>query len=196
MEAILKDIEKYKSEGNEKGLRRVLSEFLAKRDEFYKEAFTKELMYEYCEAIYDALILEMDEEEEDSIELAERAYALISYLIYKTDVIRFEYYKLRFLLLHYFADYFVDTLVTLFLEQFREDRLLEARVLTDECIQKMQIVDLIDLEEMDKITMEADEQITDASNSIEMDFELNDEEIKEAKLMSKVLFTALYQKYK
>ena len=48
--------------------------------------------------------------------------------------------------MHYFADYFTDSLIEVFLKKYRENNLLEARNLALESIERMQLFDIFLIE--------------------------------------------------
>ena len=150
---------------------------------------------EFADALYKTLLLELDEEEEESIETAELAYIALCRLI-NSDAATPEHYKRRLLLLHYFNDYFTDAVIEIFLSAYRKEHLLQARNLALECIDKMQLADMFHLEEHEADFLEADEQIADACNAIETDPNLSEEERRNAALLHKVLYAYLKAKYK
>ena len=154
------------------------------------------LQPEFSEALYKALLLELDEEEEDSIETAELAYVSLGTALNGKQSSEPEYYKRRLLLLHYFCDFFTDSIIELFLTKYKEDNRLQARNLAIECLEKMQLADMLYLEENNPDFIEKDEQIADACNRIAISPDLSAEERKEALLLHKILYAYLKTKYK
>lgn len=192
---ILKEIEEFSREGNRKGMTAALRLIIYNRRLFYKQSVEGVLQKEFSDALYKILLLELDEEEEESIETAELAYLGLGCLSDEASVDP-EHYKRRLLLLHYFCDYFTDSIIEVFLARFREDNILQARNLAIECLEKMQLSDMFYLEENEPAFIEKDEQIADACNTIVTDPDLSDQERKDAALLHKVLYAYLKTKYK
>ena len=71
--------------------------------------------------------------------------------------------------MHYFCDYFTDSIIEVFLSKYREDNILQARSLAIECLEKMQLSDMFYLEENATDFIDGDEQLSDACNGIETD---------------------------
>lgn len=192
---ILKEIEEYSREGNRKGMTAALRLIMNNRRQFYRQSVEGGLQKEFSDALYKILLLELDEEEEESIETAELAYLGLGNLSDEAPVDP-EHYKRRLLLLHYFCDYFTDSIIEVFLARFREDNILQARNLAIECLEKMQLSDMFYLEENEPAFIEKDEQIADACNTIETDPDLSDQERRDTALLHKVLYAYLKAKYK
>ncbi|NCE71767.1 hypothetical protein [Odoribacter sp. Z80] len=193
---LLKDIETYSRTGNRKALNTVLRTLMNERHAYYQQSIREALQPEFSEALYKALLLELDEEEEDSIETAELAYVSLGTALNGKQSSEPEYYKRRLLLLHYFCDFFTDSIIELFLTKYKEDNRLQARNLAIECLEKMQLADMLYLEENNPDFIEKDEQIADACNRIAISPDLSAEERKEALLLHKILYAYLKTKYK
>lgn len=192
---ILDEIQEKGRNGNRKALTSTLRQLMDKRDEYYRQSINENLSDEYADALYKILLLEMDEEEEDSIEIAELAYMGICAAFAQSGETP-ELYKRRLLLLHYFCDYFTDSVIEIFLKKYRTDNLLQARSLAIEYLERMQISDMIHLEENEPDFINRDEQVADACNTIQTDTNLSAEELEEARLMHKVVHVYLQAKYK
>lgn len=195
LKEILEQIRLYSQTGNRHELAHALRALMAKRREYYLQCVEEGRIEEFADALYKTLLLELDEEEEESIETAELAYIALCRLI-NSDAASPEHYKRRLLLLHYFNDYFTDAVIEIFLSAYRKEHLLQARNLALECIDKMQLADMFHLEEHEADFLEADEQIADACNAIETDPNLSEEERRNAALLHKVLYAYLKAKYK
>ena len=193
---ILNEIQTLSNSGNRRGLTAVLRQVMVNRRLLYFQSIDENLEEEFADALYKILLLELDEEEEESIEIAELAYLGLGSIIKTTSPGNPEHYKRRLLLLHYFCDYFTDSIIEVFLAQYRKDSLLQARTLAIECLEKMQLSDMFHLEENNAEFIEKDEQITDACNTIETDADLSEEEKTNAALLHKVLYAYLKAKYK
>lgn len=196
LKKILDEIEEKSRSGNRKALTSALRRLMERRSEYYRQSIHEKLSDSYADALYKILLLEMDEEEEESIEIAEQAYTGICIALEQGNQESPELYKRRLLLLHYFCDYFTDAVVEIFLKKYRTDNLLQARSLAIECLEKMQISDMIYLEENEPDFINRDEQVADACNTIQTDTNLSGEELQEARLMHKVMFVYLQAKYK
>lgn len=195
LKELLTTIQEQSQAGNRKGLTTTLRTLMENRREYYRQSVEEALQEEFSDALYKTLLLELDDDEEDSIEIAELAYlGLTSTLKDKTG--NPEQYKRRLLLLHYFSDFFTDAIIEVFLSRYRKDNILQARSLAMECLEKMQLSDMFYLEENEAEFIDGDEQLSDACNAIETDPNLSEEERKEAGLLHKVLHAYLIAKYK
>lgn len=193
---ILLEVEETSRTGNRRGLTAILRQLLGNHREYYWQSVEEELLNDYADALYKILLLELDEEEEDSIEIAELAYIGIGTLLQQGETPSPELYKRRLLLLHYFCDYFTDSVIEVFLKKYRTDHLLQARSLAIECLEKMQLSDMFYLEENEPDFINRDEQLADACNGIETDANLSEEEQQEANLLHKIMYAYLRAKYK
>lgn len=196
LKEILDEAQAHSQSGNRKGLTAVLRLLMNNRRAYYLQSTEKALENEFSGALYKMLLLELDEEEEDSIEMAELAYLGLGDTLRKAGSASPEHYKYRILLLHYFCDYFTDSIIEVFLPSHRQDNILQARSLAIECLEKMQLSDMFYLEESEPDFINGDEQLTDACNTIETDPDLSTEERMNAALLHKVLYAYLKAKYK
>lgn len=187
-------LQKFCQAGNRRETNNILKDIKNNRHTYCHESIKQALTEEYADALYKSLLLELDEEEEESIEMAELAYMTICIQI-NSENVKPEHYKLRLLLLHYFSDYFTDSVIEIFLQKYRKDHLLQARKMALECIERMQLSDMFHLEENAPEFIEKDEQITDACNTIELDANFTKEEREEAHLLHQVLYAYLKNKY-
>lgn len=193
---ILTEVQTSSRAGNCRGLTATLRQLLCKRREYYWQSVEEQLLDDYADALYKTLLLELDEEEEDSIEIAELAYMGICTVLQQDETPSPELYKRRLLLLHYFCDYFTDSVIEIFLKKYRTDNSLQARNLAIECLEKMQLSDMFYLEESEPDFINRDEQLADACNTIQTGVNLSEEEQQEARLLHKVLYAYLKAKYK
>lgn len=195
LKELLEQIHTHSQNGNRRDLCAVLHSLMDKRQEYYHQLSDASMTEGYADGLYKTLLLELDQEEEESIETAELAYIALCSLI-AGETVTPEHYKRRLLLLHYFCDYFTDSIIQVFLAAYRKEHILQARNLALECIEKMQLADMFHLEEHAPDFIEHDEQIIDACNAIETDADLPDTERAEAALLHKVLYAYLKTKYK
>lgn len=195
LKEILEQIHTHSQNGNRRDLCAVLHSLMDNRQEYYHQLSDASMTEGYADGLYKTLLLELDQEEEESIETAELAYIALCSLI-AGETATPEHYKRRLLLLHYFCDYFTDSIIQVFLAAYRKEHILQARNLALECIEKMQLADMFHLEEHAPDFIEHDEQIIDACNAIETDADLPDTERAEAALLHKVLYAYLKTKYK
>lgn len=195
LKELLEQIHTHSQNGNRRDLCAVLHSLMDNRQEYYHQLSDASMTEGYADGLYKTLLLEIDQEEEESIETAELAYIALCSLI-AGETATPEHYKRRLLLLHYFCDYFTDSIIQVFLAAYRKDHILQARNLALECIEKMQLADMFHLEEHTPDFIEHDEQIIDACNAIETDADLPDTERAEAALLHKVLYAYLKTKYK
>lgn len=196
LKEILAEVQTQTATGNRKGLNAALRILMNNRREYYHQSETEALQEEFSDALYKVLLLELDEEEEESIEIAELAYLGLGTVLKQEIPVSPEHYKRRLLLIHYFCDYFTDSIIEVFLPRYRQDNILQARSLAIECLEKMQLSDMYYLEENAADFIDGDEQISDACNGIETDPNLSDEEKQQATLLHKVLYAYLKAKYK
>ena len=195
LKELLEQIHTHSQNGNRRDLCAVLHSLMDNRQEYYHQLTDASMTEGYADGLYKTLLLELDQEEEESIETAELAYIALCSLI-AGETATPEHYKRRLLLLHYFCDYFTDSIIQVFLAAYRKEHILQARNLALECIEKMQLADMFHLEEHAPDFIEHDEQIIDACNAIETDADLPDTERAEAALLHKVLYEYLKTKYK
>ena len=191
LENILDESLLHSASGDRKALRLLLKKVIPDRFHYYHESRDITRQEEYADLLYKILLLELDEEEEESIELAELAYLGISESISTVPTHIYESLKKRIILMHYFSDYFTDSLIEVFLKKYRENNLLEARNLALESIERMQLIEQNFDDRIDR-----DEQLTDVCNDIELAPNLTDEELTEAQLMHQVLYAYLKAKYR
>ncbi len=195
LKKILLAIQEHSQSGNRRELIQNLRLLMQNRHKYYRESVEEALLAPFSDALYKTLLLELDEEEEDSIETAELAYLSLGTIL-NTENNNPEFYKRRLLLLHYFRDFFTDSIIEIFWAQFREENRLQARTLAIECLEKMQLSDMFYLEENEADFINGDEQIIDACNAIETNPNLTTEEKANATLLHKVLYAYLKAKYK
>lgn len=207
LKEILDEIDSATLQGNRKIITRNLKKILIERKSFIEDCKESKLYDAFSDTLYKALLLELDEEEEDSIEAAELAYLSVVHAIdeehkafdsgsvKENDELAI-LYRRRILLLHFFNDYLLDTLVEIFLKNYRKDNMLLARNLADECLQKMQVVDIMFLEDNFGEFIDNDEQLSDVYTKLSIPFDLTEKESLEASTLHKVLFAYLKVKYK
>lgn len=196
LKELLSEVQDQSMAGNRKGLSTALRQLMNNRRTYYQQSMEENVQGEYADALYKILLLELDEEEEDSIEIAELTYLSLGCAIQQSGPATPEYYKCRLLLLHYFCDFFTDAIIEVFLSGYRTENILQARSLAVECLEKMQLADMIHLEEEEADFINKDEQLADACNAIETDPDLSDEGRRNAALLHKVLLAYLKAKYK
>lgn len=196
LKEILSDIRQQSGQGNRKALISSLRHLMNNRLAYYHQSEDEGLQDEFSDALYKTLLLDLDEEEEESIEMAELAYLGLGSIFRQGNPLRAEHYKRRLLLLHYFCDYFTDSIIEVFLSRYREENRLQARNLAIECLEKMQLADMFYLEENERDYINGDEQLTDACNGIVSNPDLSAEERENAILLHKVLYAYLKAKYK
>ena len=119
LENVLDESLLHTASGDRKALRLLLKKVIPDRFHYYHESRAITRQEEYADLLYKILLLELDEEEEESIELAELAYLGISECILSTPAHIYECLKKRIILMHYFADYFTDSLIEVFLKKYR-----------------------------------------------------------------------------
>ena len=182
LEDVLREIGELSNiHADRKKLRANLLEIRDHRLAYYNQSNEKELQAEFSDALFKILLLELDEEEEESIEIAELAYLGLGHIFRRPELPTPELYKRRLLLLHYFCDYFTDSIIEVFLSKYRED---------------MQLSDMFYPQENATDFIDGDEQLSDACNGIETDPRLSEEEKANAALLHKVLYAYLKAKYK
>lgn len=196
LKQLLEDIQKYCEEGNRKALTASLREIMHNRQHYYRNSIDYDLQDSYGDALFKILLLELDEEEDDSIETAELAYIGLSSVLNESFLLSPEYYKRRLLLLHYFSDYLTDAIIEIFLKKYRDDNMLEARSLALECLGKMQLSDMLQLETQFPEFIDQDEQLNEACNAIDINPDMTEQEYAEAALLHKILLAFLKTKYK
>lgn len=196
LETLLDESSLHAASGDRKALRSLLRGVIPERFRYFHESRALTRQEEYADLLYKILLLELDEEEEESIELAELAYLGISEHIMCSPENTYECLKKRVILMHYFADYLTDSLIEVFLNKFRENNILEARNLALESLERMQLFDIFFMEQNFGERVDRDEQLSDVSNDISLAPNLSDQELVEAQLMHRVLYAYLKTKYR
>lgn len=196
LENLLEEIQHCCEKGDRKTLPGILQNLMQHRRQYHQDSILQGRQDDFSEALFKILLLELDEEENDSIETAELAYAGLSSVMNNPDSVTPEHYKRRLLLLHYFSDYFTDAVIEIFLKKYRKDNLLEARNMALECIEKMQLADMLLLEEQYPDFINGDEQLADACNALTLSPDLSETDRAEADLLHKILHAYLKAKYK
>lgn len=196
LECLLEEIRCCCEKRDHKALPCMLRELMRNRRRYYQESIRLAKQDAFSESLFKILLLELDEEENESIETAELAYAALASVMNDAASVTPGHYKRRLLLLHYFSDYFTDSVIEIFLKKYRENNLLEARNMALECIEKMQLADMLRLEEEYPDFINGDEQLTDACNAIDLSPDLSEAERAEAGLLHRVLHAYLKAKYK
>ena len=129
LEDVLREIGELSNiHADRKKLRANLREIRDHRLAYYNQSNEKELQAEFSDALFKILLLELDEEEEESIEIAELAYLGLGHIFRRPELPTPELYKRRLLLLHYFCDYFTDSIIEVFLSKYREDNIYRREV--------------------------------------------------------------------
>lgn len=196
LEELLQEIQQHCQNSNRKALNSALREIMENRRHYYHNSINSQLLDELSDSFYKILLLELDKEEEESIETAELAYLAVSSILKQQENSTPEQYKRRMLLLHYFSDYFTDSIIEIFLKKYKQENLLQARQLAIECLEKMQITDIFHLETNYPEFINSDEQLNEACNMIRINPNLTEEEQQEALLLHKVMHAYLTAKYK
>ena len=196
LESLLEEIQHCCEKGERKTLSGILRNLMQHRRQYYQDSILRGRQDEFSDSLFKILLLELDEEESDSIETAELAYTGLTSVMNEPEAITPAHYKRRLLLLHYFSDYFTDAIIEIFLKKYRKDNLLEARNMALECIEKMQLADMLLLEELYPDFINGDEQLAEACNAISLSPDLPEAERTEATLLHKVLHAYLKAKYK
>lgn len=195
LKEILEEVHTYSINGNRRGLSSALRQLSDDRQGYYQQSVAAQLEEEFSDALYKMLLLELDEEEEDSIEIAELAYLTLSIALRRQPFATPGHYKRRLLLLHYFCDYFTDAIIEVFLAKYRQENILQARNLALACLEKMQLSDMFYLEENEPEFINRDEQLAEACNTIETNPNLSEQEKEEALLLHRILYAWLRAKY-
>lgn len=191
---LLKEVRMNCESGDRKTLRGVLRQIMDDRLGYYHDSVAAGRQEEYSDALFKILLLELDEEEEESIETAELAYVGLGAAI--KGGVTDERYKRRLLLLHYFSDYFTDAVIEIFLKKYRKDYGLEARNLAMECLDKMKLADMLWLDENCPGFVQEDEQLSELAVALPVPAKWEEKERKEAILLHRVLQAYLEYKYK
>lgn len=196
LEHLLEEIRRCGEKGDRRALPGILRELMRHRRAYYRDSIRLARQDAFSEALFKILLLELDEDENDSIETAELAYTALAAVVNDPAAVTPAHYKRRLLLLHYFSDYFTDAVIEIFFKKYRKNNLLEARNMALECIERMQLSDMLRLEEQYPDFINGDEQLADACNAIGLSPDLSETGRAEAGLLHKVLHAYLKAKYK
>ena len=195
MDAMIREMESCHQETDRRVVRRVLQKMLPQRYMLFHVCKQRMCLGMYADLFYKSLLLSLDDEEEESIEIAELVYLSLTEELLRKEGDVYENLRKRISMLHYFADYFTDSMIELFLSKFRETHRLEARNYALEILTKMQWKDLFYVEENFHEEVDQDEQLREIMNSLEVFSRFSDQELAEVELMQKVFYTYLKVKY-
>jgi hypothetical protein len=180
--------------GDKRAARVSLRSLLSTRVAAFHHARALGRLAEYAAYLYVALVIDLDDDERESIEAAELAYAGLSESI-ETDGL-YEITRQRVLLLHKFTDYLADSWMELFAKRYRESDRIRARNLALESFEQMQLADVHDLEQrFGKQRVDADEGLNDACNTIHLPAPPTREMLEGAALMHRAFHAYLKTKY-
>ena len=196
LEQLLNEARRHHQAGDRRALRSLLKQAVPNRVAYYRESLGLARHGEFADLLCKALLLELDEEEEESIELAELAYVSLCEELKKGAADPYVLLKTRAILLHYFADYLTDCVIEIFLKKYRKDNLLQARNLALDSIARMQWADIARIERLYGERIDEDEQLNDICNDTDTVPDFSEEELAEATLMHRVLHAYLKAKYK
>ena len=196
----LEVLEEAMEDGERRQIRRALNEIMLQRRDLYTECDTQDHFDSFSKALFHALILELDEEEEDSLETAEMCYAALGRILKMSEESEIdpEIIKRRLMLLHYFSDYLSDAVAGLFMPENRSKHLLDARNLAMDCLEKMQLLDLCWLGEHHPEFVEGDAQIESCDHQLTRNIghEEIEDALKDAYTLHRSLTACLAVKYK
>jgi hypothetical protein len=183
-------------EGDRKATSIALRALLVGRLAAYRAARALDRLGEYAAYLYAALVLGLDEEEEESIEAAELASAGLSEAVVAAPSGAYELLRKRIFLLHHFPDYLADSWTTTFTREAREERLLEARSLALDFFTLMQLADVDLLEQrFGRRRVDDDEALNGACNELSLPSAPSREELLNATRMHEIFFTSLKTKH-
>jgi hypothetical protein len=183
-------------EGNRKATAVALRALLDGRIPAYRTSRALDRLGEYAAYLYAALVLGLDDEEEDSIEVAELAYTGLSEAATNDPAHAYELLRKRVFLLHHFPDYLADAWSATFTRKTREGRLLEARALALEALARMQLADVDTLEQrFGKRRVDDDEALNNTCNELDLSSIPSRDELSDATLMHEIFFTSLRDKH-
>lgn len=194
MKNIFDEIDRAISKGSRRELESSLRPIIERRVELFYDSIAGGYQESYTNAMIKALFLEMDEDEDVGIEIAELVYLSLSMQISQDEYNNPYPYKQRVLLLHYFYDYFVDTFVNIFLKKYRKDNILESRSLSIESLLKMARADLYLLEDTSIEFVDTDSDLNELTGGLS-DVCFSDDDLEDAGLLHKILGKYLYIKY-
>lgn len=195
LEQLLNEVKHHTQNGNRKALSLLLKEIIPERINYFHKSQFFNRLDEFTDILYKILWLELDEGDDESIELAELAYLGISESIRLTPELNYELVRKRIILLHYFSDYFTDSIIDIFLKKFRKNNLLEARGLALDSLAHMQLADLYFLEQHFGDQVDQDEGLNETCNQINIAALPNQQELENAALMHRILYAYLKVKY-
>jgi hypothetical protein len=146
------------------------------------------------------------DEEEENIGLAHLAYLYLSKAIMEEEkkhpeVDTCELFRLRkdrIIVLKSFDDFFVDSLIDFYFSDQKAENLDDYNEQRKAVLSRMPLMQFADiyLIEQDYPNLRDDEFLLDLANYIEADEEVNEENLKEAFLLQKILFKHTYDKVK
>ena len=194
LEVLLNQIARACETGNRKTLSPLLREIIPQRRVYFHQGQLLGRLAEFTDILCKILWLNLDEEEEESIEIAELAYLGLCEEAGGMPP-DYEVIRKRILLIHYFSDYLTDSMINLLLKEYKSTHLLEARRLVINSLVQMQLADLHYLEQRFSEQADNDEALNEACNQLEIDTLPDKQQLADAMLMHQVLHAYLRVKY-
>jgi hypothetical protein len=173
----------------------LLRSLIAGRLPAYRHARALHRLAEYATYLAVALYIGMDDDEKESIEVAELAYAALTESMQQGTGEPYEMIRHRILLLHRFADYLTDSWMEVFMKKYKESHLLQARSLALDSLVWMQLADARDLDRDFREQFDADDALNAICNTIHLPESPSEQELSDASLMHKVFHAYLKVKY-
>lgn len=195
---ILRDIDKHIADYNRKGLSLCLNILSKSLLAYHREAATYKEEIRFARALYNMLLLDMDKDEEESILIAELSYLNISNFLLNAssaDTDKPAALKSRIMLMNRFSDYLTDGIISAFMEEYEKDRRLLARNIAVEYLYKMQNNDMEELESRHPHFVENDEVLEDIRRDMAAAYGFSTKEIEEGRIIHKILYARLKNKY-
>ena len=194
LEELLNQIARASETGNRKRLSPLLREIIPQRRVYFHQSQTLGRLADFTDILCKILWLNLDEEDEESIEIAELAYLGLCEEAGEMPP-GYEIIRKRILLIHYFSDYLTDSMINLLLKEYKSTHLLEARRLVIDSLVQMQLADLHYLEQHFSKQADNDESLNEACNQLETDTLPDEQQLVDAMLMHRVLHAYLKVKY-
>jgi hypothetical protein len=195
----IKESAEFRRLGLQSKLNKNLKEFLKHRYEIVFSIHDAEIANMFSICMMQVLQLDMCEDEDEDIDLSKLIYFNISNVIEHCDdqELQIETLRIRTLLLASFGENLNDSLLSIFFKdkQYSTDEYMAQRNLCDDFLKKMQLSDIYTIDDISE-GIYKDGLLTDIANTIEEDATYNNDEIKEAELMHKVLYAFIKAGYK
>lgn len=195
----IKESDELRKLGLQSKLNIILKDFLKNSYEIVFSIHDAEVSNMFSICLMQILQLDMCEDEDEDMDITKLAYYNMTNVVEacENQELQIEALRLRVLLLASFGENLNDSLVTIFYKDkdYSTAEYMAQRNICDDYIKKMQVSDIYTIDDISEGSYK-DGLLSDISNALEEDISFDNEEIKKAELLHKVLYAYIKARYK